>query len=318
MKKLSKKQGGLVLLGMLALATGTLPAPVPGNHTLVAAFAQDEAQNQALIGTLFGPETTSEEFATALQQGRAAGLTPQLLLEAQLANSLYTRDMAALIALKQPLVDAGANLDPKVSRLFTDRNSYDSMVQGILALDAGQKADPAAFEKHIKEALWLAPEPLQMLYLQWLNGYRLDEAMKKVVVPFDQKIATAEGGQVTLKELLGENKALLLDFWASWCAPCMIAMPGLNEKSTKLATQGVVTVGINTEGDAGIASGVKQQNQIQVPWLLEEIGGPYTTLLQTLTFPRVVLVSPDGKVLYNGSPENPAFKQALKKIGVTL
>lgn len=318
MKRLNGKRSSLLLLGMLALGTGSIPMPSPENHMIVAAYAQGGEENQALIGTLFGPETTPEEFAVALQQGKKAGLAPQLLLEAQIAQALYSRDMAALLALKQPLVALGANLDQETSRLFTNRKSYDSMVQGIMALNAGQKEDPAAFEKHIKEALWLAPEPLQMLYLQWLNGYRLDEAMKKVVVPFDQKIVKAEGGEVMLKELLGENKALLLDFWASWCAPCMIAMDEVNEKSAKLAAQGVVMVGINTEGSAEIATNVKNQKQIQVPWLLEEIGGPYTTLLQTMTFPRVVLVSADGKVLYNGNPENPALKQALKKIGVTL
>ena len=318
MKALNWKRSSLLLLGVLALGTGCVSVPGVGQRFTTVAYAQDGEAEGGVIGTLFNPETTDEAFAAALQQGKEEGLNAHVLLEAQLAHALYARDSATLVSLKQPLVDAGANLNLEESRLFHNRQAYDSMLEGISALEAGQKGDAAGFEKHIKQALWLAPEPMQMLYLQWLNGYRTQEAMKKIVVPLDQQIPTAEGGQTTLKQLMGENKALLLDFWASWCGPCMVAMEGINEKSAKLAGQGVVMVGVNTEGDAKIASDIKKQKQVQLPWLLEEIGGTYTTLFQTESIPQFVLVSSEGKVLFNGHPEDPALKVALKKIGVTL
>lgn len=318
MKTLNRKRSSLLLLGVLALGGAGISLPVIGERVASVAYAQEEDAQQKLIDALFNPETTEEAFAAALQQGKEAGLPAHLLLEAQVAQALFARDTAALVQFKQPLVDAGANLDFEESRLFGDRQAYDSMVQGILALEAGQKGDEAAFEKHMKEALWLAPQHMQMLYLQWLNGHRVEAAMQKIVVPLDRQIPTAEGGQTTLKELMGENKALLLDFWASWCGPCMVAMEGVNEKSAKLAGQGVVMVGVNTEGNAEIASNIKKQKQITLPWLLEEIGGTYTTLFQTESIPQFVLVSSERKVLFNGHPEDPALKQALKKIGVTL
>lgn len=318
MKGLNWKRNSLLLLGVLALGTGCVSVPGVGQRLTAVAYAQDGEAQDGVIGTLFSPETTDEAFAAALQQGKEAGLGAHVLLEAQLAHALYAREYPTLVSLKQPLVEAGANLKWEESRLFHNRQAYDSMVEGISALEAGQKGDAAGFEKHIKQALWLAPEPMQLLYLQWLNGYRTEEAMKKIVVPLDQQIPTAEGGQTTLKQLMGENKALLLDFWASWCGPCMVAMEGINEKSAKLAGQGVVMVGVNTEGDAKIASDIKKQKQVKLPWLLEEMGGTYTTLFQTESIPQVVLVSSEGKVLYNGHPEDPALKTALKKIGVTL
>jgi thiol-disulfide isomerase/thioredoxin len=318
MKTLSWKRNGLLLLGMMALGTGTVTLPTTEIRLITTASAQEGDARQMLLASLFKPDATDEEYAAALQQAKEAGFPAQLLLEAQIARSLFTRDHQALASLKQPLVDAGANLNIEMSRLFHNRQAYDSMVQGLSALEANQKGDEAAFEKHIKEALWLAPEPMQELYLQWLNSTRKEARMKKIVVPLDQQILTAEGGQTTLTQLLGGNKALLLDFWASWCAPCIVAMDGINEKSTKLAGQGVVMVGINTEGDAAIASDIKKQKQVKLPWLLEEIGGAYTTLFETDAIPQYVLVSSEGKVLFNGHPEDPALKSALKKIGVTL
>jgi hypothetical protein len=77
-------------------------------------------------------------------------------------------------------------------------------------------------------------------------------------------------------------------------------------------------VGLNTESNASIAAKVKQQKNISLPWLVEPKGEPYSGLLNIDSIPRMVLVSPEGKVLYNGHPSDPALKEALAKIGATL
>lgn len=306
-KKLNWKRCGLLVLGLLAWSGCNVPAR-----------AQGEPEVQALIGTLFDKDTPPEAFASAVEQGKAAKFPEQVLLEAQLARTLFARDMPALVALKEPLQNMGATLDLGLSHLFIDRKSYDSLVQGVLAAQARQKEDEAGFETHLKEALWLAPEPLQMLYLQWLESYRIEEAMKNVVVPFDRKVDTAQGTQTTLHEVLGGNKALLIDVWATYCPNCMAAMDEKNAKSAKLAAQGVVLAGLNIEGDPAIAQKVKKAKNITMPWLVEAVDGTYNVLLQTDKLPQTVLVSPAGKVLFNGSPNDPALKYALKKIGVNL
>jgi peroxiredoxin len=47
------------------------------------------------------------------------------------------------------------------------------------------------------------------------------------------------------KDLKG--KVVLVDFWASWCAPCKISFPALNELSAKYSKQGLVIVGISVD-----------------------------------------------------------------------
>jgi len=60
-----------------------------------------------------------------------------------------------------------------------------------------------------------------------------------------------------LKDLSGKNvslasyrgKAVLINFWATWCAPCKIETPWLVELRNKYAHQGFEILGIDTEGD---------------------------------------------------------------------
>lgn len=44
-----------------------------------------------------------------------------------------------------------------------------------------------------------------------------------------------------------EGKLLLIDFWATWCAPCREEFPHLNELHARFASQGLVVVGLSAE-----------------------------------------------------------------------
>ena len=55
------------------------------------------------------------------------------------------------------------------------------------------------------------------------------------------------GNKVSLASYRG--KALLINFWATWCAPCRIETPWIVELRQKYAAQGFEVIGIDTEGD---------------------------------------------------------------------
>lgn len=56
--------------------------------------------------------------------------------------------------------------------------------------------------------------------------------------------AEESGNRLSLDDLKG--KAVILDFWASWCRPCREQMGILDSMAAGLRQQGVVIVGVNT------------------------------------------------------------------------
>ena len=55
------------------------------------------------------------------------------------------------------------------------------------------------------------------------------------------------GNKVTLAGYRG--KAVMINFWATWCGPCKIETPWLVELRRKYASQGFEVLGVDTEGD---------------------------------------------------------------------
>ena len=66
----------------------------------------------------------------------------------------------------------------------------------------------------------------------------------------DFNLPTPSGKRVKLYALL-EKGPVLLDFWATWCKPCIKAMPKLEEIHAKYADRGLTVLGINEDGPRG-------------------------------------------------------------------
>jgi len=63
----------------------------------------------------------------------------------------------------------------------------------------------------------------------------------------DFSITTESGKTVSTRDFGG--KLLLLNFWATWCPPCVEEIPGLNELSRALGPKGLVILGVSVDKD---------------------------------------------------------------------
>jgi len=113
-----------------------------------------------------------------------------------------------------------------------------------------------------------------------------------------QPILNAPVKQVTLSQLKG--KVVLVEFWATWCGSCIVAMPHLNELQKKYADKlQVITVTDETEKRTNQFLAVKHFNF----WFAVDTGRQMAKLFPHQLIPHTVLIDEDGKLIANTSPE---------------
>ncbi|HWC88307.1 MAG TPA: TlpA disulfide reductase family protein, partial [Pirellulales bacterium] len=108
-------------------------------------------------------------------------------------------------------------------------------------------------------------------------------------------LKTPEGKQVRLADLLAAKKIVVLDFWATWCAPCVEGLPRVADVVGKFKDRGVVFYAINQEEDADTVHEFLKQKQLDLPVLLDtdaEVSGEY----KAEPIPLTVIIDKDGRV----------------------
>ena len=65
-----------------------------------------------------------------------------------------------------------------------------------------------------------------------------------------------EGSSSNLGEIISENKTVLIDFWADWCAPCKAISPILKKLSNEHPEIGVVKINIEDHPELAAEYGI--------------------------------------------------------------
>jgi thiol-disulfide isomerase/thioredoxin len=97
-----------------------------------------------------------------------------------------------------------------------------------------------------------------------------------------------------------ENKAVLIDFWASWCEPCRDFIPQLNQMQSDFAPKGLVIVGLTQDDASDIAIFVKK---IPISFhIARDIRGEIFKTLRVRAMPYSILVNKSGSIIWQGDP----------------
>ena len=122
--------------------------------------------------------------------------------------------------------------------------------------------------------------------------------------------ARLDGSDQRLSELKG--KTLLIDFWATWCPPCIAALPKLNTLKEELASSGFEILSISV--DDSISTISQFQASKPMPWTHWHAGPDGSILGDWVVraYPTYMLLDADGKLVARQSLFDEEFEQTIR------
>jgi len=119
------------------------------------------------------------------------------------------------------------------------------------------------------------------------------DVVAAVGVP-DFTVTTLDGKTLRLSELRGQ--VVVVDYWATWCGPCRIAMPHLQKLHDNYMSQGVTVLALSVDqkGPAVVRPFIKQNGfTFPVAMADEKSASAFGNFS---SIPTTVIVRPDGRV----------------------
>lgn len=135
-------------------------------------------------------------------------------------------------------------------------------------------------------------------YGQILKAQLYPESFVGKQVP-DFTVTGQDGNEYTLKQLLQGKKYVLIDFWASWCAPCRKEIPNLKKEYAAYADKGFEVISISTDKEE--ADWHKALGQEKLTWPnFRDTNGSISKLYNVKAIPALFFVDANGVLIAEG------------------
>lgn len=124
-----------------------------------------------------------------------------------------------------------------------------------------------------------------------------------------------DGRSISLADLRG--KTVLIDFWATWCAPCVRSMPHIQKVHENYRDQGLVVLAISSEPPEEPRKFVKANGYTFT--VLTDPGSKVGRAYGVRNIPTTFIVDPEGMVSTRtvGYKPEAELREALAKAGLT-
>lgn len=112
-------------------------------------------------------------------------------------------------------------------------------------------------------------------------------------LPPEMTLPDLDGESLALSDLRG--RVVVLNFWATWCPPCVKEMPSLQKLHEALADKGLSVVAVSVDERYSDIERFVESFDLTFPILHDE-GMKVSRLYQTFKFPETYIIGRDGRL----------------------
>ena len=113
--------------------------------------------------------------------------------------------------------------------------------------------------------------------------------------PIAIKLPDTQGNIISKSNFKG--KVTLINFWATWCTPCIKEIPSLNRLKQKMKGMPFELISINYAEDKETIKQFMQQVHVNFPVLLDH-DGEFALQWKVITYPSTFVIGPEGKIRF--------------------
>lgn len=177
-----------------------------------------------------------------------------------------------------------------VNSTMTD--NIDNPIGYYLFIDSASSMSAEEFDG------WLAKYP-ELASYQRVG--KIKEAIQKKAATSVGKMftdfeVTYDGKTERLSDYVGKGKFVLVDFWASWCGPCLRQIPVLKELLAEFGDKGLEVLGVAVWDEPAATEQAIKSHGITWPCIINAQTIP-TDIYGINGIPCIILFGPDGKIL---------------------
>ena len=321
------------------------------NHdgTSAKQFILEETRDKALLIPRFRRENPSTHVVLApngdVLRGRLIGISDdQVQFESQLEEFGFARDRIASVIWLHPkkqtddekpdtenvILNSQPEMQLKFGKGFLlsmdpEKVENEQLVGkarslGVCSIPAGSIQEVILGEQENRSKI--------VSYSQWIPKYAAEPdweipeesgsgpAQELVgTTAEDFELASLDGTTFRLEE--HEGKVVVLDFWASWCGPCVAALPDYIQATSGFDPAQVIFVAVNLQESPQVVRGFLKAKDLDPHIAMDETGG-VASRFKVSGIPHTVILSPGLKIeeVHVGYRQNAGeeMRQAIEKM----
>lgn len=203
-------------------------------------------------------------------------------------------------------------LTPKVMSLFYEENPTQEMLQQVKPLPVNIKKMISILERH--------PVPKKPVAIKknFVNKTGVDIYLKEYkgkVTPLPINLYDAH--DKLFKKNTFKDQITVINFWATWCPPCVEEIPSLNRLKEKMKGLPFELISINYAEDKKTIIDFMKKVNVEFPVLLDK-NGDFARKWNVITYPSTFVIDKNGQIRYGVNAaiewDDPTFIAKLKSL----